>query len=115
MNEFATTLNNTDFATSVHKQYTCGICGRIHATVEERMKCEASCVEHKKKAEEAAKKKKLEEEKVVRKKEIEIKYKELANLVASFVKDYGSLQIGEKRLFDDDAFPSIGKVLGWWM
>lgn len=94
--------------------YCCAICGKGYETIEERAACETKCIADRKKAEEALKKQKLEEEKNERKKEIEVKWKELNELTSEYIKDYGSIQLGERRLFDDDFFPSINKVLGWW-
>ena len=47
------------------------------------------------------------------KEEIEKKYKELSTLVKNYINDYGSLQIGDTRYFDDN-MPTLSKLLGWW-
>ena len=94
-------------------QYHCAICGKAYDTIEERVSCETKCLASRKKAQEELKKKKLEEEKAARKDEIEKKYKELSALVNDYCKDYGSLQIGDTRYFDDN-MPTLSKLLGWW-
>lgn len=93
--------------------YTCGVCNKSFETIEERNTHEAKCLTDRKKAQVALEKKKLEEKKSTRKAEIEKKYKELATLVNDYCKDYGSLQIGESRYFEDD-YPTLSKLLGWW-
>lgn len=62
--------NNMKNDTKVNnKLYTCGICGKTFATIEERNVHEAQCIADRKKAEAALAKKKLEDEKLlVRKK-----------------------------------------------
>ena len=67
----------------------------------------------KEKAQAEIEKKRLEEEKPTRKAEIEKKYKELSTLVNDYCKDYGSLQLGESRYFEDN-FSTLSKLLGWW-
>ena len=96
------------------KTYTCDVCGKTYETVEERNACETKCLTERAKAEEALKKQKLEEEKNARYNEVETKWKELNKLTSEYIKDYGSIQLGERRLFDDDYFPNINKLLGWW-
>lgn len=93
--------------------YRCAICGKSYDTIDERVTCETKCLAARKKAQVELKKKKLEEEKATRKAEIEKKYKELSALVNDYCKDYGSLQIGDTRYFDDN-MPTLSKLLGWW-
>lgn len=93
--------------------YRCGVCGKSFETLEGRNACEAKCLKDRAKAEEALKKQKLEEEKIKSKNEIEAKYKELTAMVREHLNKFGSLQIGERNLFDDDAFPTISKILNW--
>lgn len=93
--------------------YRCAICGKAYDTIDERVACETKCLAARKKAQAELEKKKLEEEKVTRKAEIEKKFKELSNLVNDYCKDYGSLQLGESRYFDDN-LPTLSKLLGWW-
>lgn len=96
-----------------NKLYKCGICGKAFETIEERNVHETKCIAERKKAEAALAKKKLEDEKNTRKEEIDKKYNELRKLVNGYCKDYGSIQIGDSRYFDDN-FPSLSKLLGWW-
>ena len=93
--------------------YRCAICGKSYDTIDERVTCETKCLAARKKAQEELEKKKLEEEKTTRKAEIEKKFKELSNLVNDYCKDYGSLQLGESRYFEDN-LPTLSKLLGWW-
>lgn len=104
-------MDNTKFNNNV---YTCGVCGKTFEKIEDRNIHEAKCLAYRKKAEEACAKKKLEEEKNARKTEIEKKYKELGELMKKYCKDYGSLQLGDCRYFEDDNFPNLSKLLGWW-
>ncbi len=104
-------MDNTKFNNNI---YTCGVCGKTFEKIEDRNTHEAKCLADRKKAEEAFAKKKLEEEKNARKTEIEKKYKELGELMKKYCKDYGSLQLGDYRYFEDDNFPNLSKLLGWW-
>ena len=109
-------LNYGDYKTdevSNKMVYHCAICGKSYDTVDERVACETKCLAARKKAQAEIEKKKLEEKKNTRKAEIEKKYKELATLVNDYCKDYGSLQLGESRYFEDD-IPTLSKLLGWW-
>lgn len=109
-------LNYGDYKTdevSNKMVYHCAICGKPYDTVDERVACETKCLAARKKAQAEIEKKKLEEKKNTRKAEIEKKYKELATLVNDYCKDYGSLQLGESRYFEDD-ISTLFKLLGWW-
>ena len=109
-------LNYGDYKTdevSNKMVYHCAICGKSYDTVDERVACETKCLAARKKAQAEIEKKRLEEEKTTRKAEIEKKYKELSTLVNDYCKDYGSLQLGESRYFEDN-FPTLSKLLGWW-
>ena len=109
-------LNYGDYKTdevSNKMVYHCAICGKSYDTVDERVACETKCLAARKKAQAEIEKKKLEEKKNTRKAEIEKKYKELSALVNDYCKDYGSLQIGDTRYFDDN-MPTLSKLLGWW-
>lgn len=115
-------MNNLDKVTNdiattnkiTNNIYTCGVCNKSFETIEGRNAHEAKCLADRKKTQAALEKKKLEEKKSTRKAEIEKKYKELATLVNDYCKDYGSLQLGESRYFDDNNFPALSKLLGWW-
>ena len=109
-------LNYGDYKTdevSNKMVYHCAICGKPYDTVDERVACETKCLAARKKAQAEIEKKKLEEKKNARKAEIEKKYKELSTLVKNYINDYGSLQIGDTRYFDDN-MPTLSKLLGWW-
>ena len=109
-------LNYGDYKTdevSNKMVYHCAICGKPYDTVDERVACETKCLAARKKAQAEIEKKRLEEEKTTRKAEIEKKFKELSNLVNDYCKDYGSLQLGESRYFEDN-LPTLSKLLGWW-
>ena len=109
-------LNYGDYKTdevSNKMVYHCAICGKSYDTVDERVACETKCLAARKKAQAEIEKKKLEEKKNTRKTEIEKKYKELATLVNDYCKDYGFLQLGESRYFEDD-IPTLSKLIGWW-
>lgn len=109
-------LNYGDYKTdevSNKMVYHCAICGKPYDTVDERVACETKCLAARKKAQAEIEKKKLEEKKNTRKAEIEKKYKELSTLMKNYINDYGSLQIGDTRYFDDN-MPTLSKLLGWW-
>ena len=109
-------LNYGDYKTdgvSNKMVYHCAICSKHYDTVDERVACETKCLAARKRAQAEIEKKKLEEKKNTRKEEIEKKYKELSTLVKDYINDYGSLQIGDTRYFDDN-IPTLSKLLGWW-
>ena len=109
-------LNYGDYKTdgvSNKMVYHCAICGKPYDTVDERVACETKCLAARKKAQAEIEKKKLEEKKNTRKAEIEKKYNELSTLVKNYINDYGSLQIGDTRYFDDN-MPTLSKLLRWW-
>ena len=109
-------LNYGDYKTdevSNKMVYHCAICGKPYDTVDERVACETKCLAARKKAQAEIEKKKLEEKKNTRKADIEKKYKELSTLVKNYINDYGSLQIGDTRYFDDN-MPTLSKLLRWW-
>ena len=118
-NEKTTSTINKTFATNYGDSntnkvtYRCAVCGKSYDTIDERVTCETKCLAARKKAQAELEKKKLEEEKTTRKAEIEKKFKELSNLVNDYCKDYGSLQLGESRYFEDN-LPTLSKLLGWW-
>ena len=107
-------INNSKITGTNKVKYNCAICGKGYDTIDERVACETKCLADREKAQAALEKKKLEEKKSTRKAEIEKKYKELTTLVRDYCHDYGSLQLGESRYFDDDNFPALSKLLGWW-
>ena len=107
-------VNSLKITDTNKAQYNCAICGKSYDTIDERVACETKCLADRKKAQAALEKKKLEEKKSTRKTEIEKKYKELATLVRDYCHDYGSLQLGESHYFDDNNFPALSKLLGWW-
>lgn len=107
-------VNNSKITDTNKAQYNCAICGKSYDTIDERVACETKCLADRKKAQAALEKKKLEEKKSTRKAEIEKKYKELTTLVRDYCHDYGSLQLGESHYFDDNNFPALSKLLGWW-
>ena len=112
-NEKLNASSDCNVAKTNNVKYRCAICGNSYDTIDERVDCETKCLAARKKAQEELKKKKLEEEKTTRKAEIEKKFKELSNLVNDYCKDYGSLQLGESRYFEDN-LPTLSKLLGWW-
>lgn len=107
-------VNSLKITDTNKAQYNCAICGKSYDTIDERVACETKCLADRKKAQAALEKKKLEEKKSTRKTEIEKKYKELTTLVRDYCHDYGSLQLGESHYFDDNNFPALSKLLGWW-
>lgn len=107
-------VNSLKITDTNKAQYNCAICGKSYDTIDERVACETKCLADRKKAQAALEKKKLEEKKSTRKAEIEKKYKELTTLVRDYCHDYGSLQLGESHYFDDNNFPALSKLLGWW-
>lgn len=96
-------------------QYKCSICGKVYDKAIDRANCELNCYKKQQEDENKVAEAKKAAEKDARKAEIKNKYKELITLVNNYCKDYGSLQLGEARYFDDDNFPTLSKPFGWWL
>lgn len=86
--------------------YKCGICNKAYNSIEERTKCEQTCL--KKQAEEAAKAAELkkQKEKEGRKAELDAELKYAAELLSNYIKDYGSYNC-ENLLDNIEKFPYI--------
>ena len=69
--------------------YKCGICGKEHDTVYDRMNCEMECVRKQQEEERAAAEAKRQEEKKIRKAEVDEAFIHLYKLATAFVNDYG--------------------------
>ena len=116
MNEFKKNLKANVADEAI---YVCGICGKPYSTIEERMACEKKCYDERKAAIEALKKQRLEEEREARKAEIDVKAKELEELVRKFIKDYGYIQLHSAINLNkigselDSAF-DFDKMFGEW-
>lgn len=75
--------------------YKCGICGKEHQNVLDRAKCEIACTER---AEAEAKKKaeeKMADDKKMRKAAIDESIKRTAEMIDSFVSDYGHYEYND--------------------
>ena len=116
MNEFKKKLNTNEATSEDAPIYVCGICGKAHRTIEDRMACESKCYEERKKAEEALKKQQLAKEQAKRKDEIETRYAELRQLIKSYCNDYGYLSLHNISFDDgrDEDFINGTNLLGWW-
>lgn len=86
MNEFMNELKKD----SPNPTYSCGICGKIHTSIEQRMECEQKCLAERKKAEAALAKQKLDEEKAKDRKEILDLYNTLEDKLSKYLKKYGN-------------------------
>ena len=115
MNEFKKKLNINEAPTEDAPVYVCGICGKPHYTIEDRMACESKCYEERKKAEEALKKQQLAKEQTKRKEEIETRYAELRQLMKNYCDDYGYLALNNASFNDSIDDLIVGaNLLGWW-
>lgn len=69
--------------------YKCGICGKEHPSVYDRMNCEMACVKKQQEEERIAEEAKRKEEQKARKSEVDKALEHLHELVSAYVKDYG--------------------------
>lgn len=69
--------------------YKCGICGKEHPSVQERMNCEMACVRKQQEEERKAAEAKKKEEQKIRKEEVDAALRNLHKLVSAYVEDYG--------------------------
>ena len=92
--------------------YCCSYCDKEYESPVDRAKCEITCAKKIELEAEKLRKENLEKEKDARMKEIEQKGKEYYDLIRSYIRDYGSINLGYA---DDETFPALSKILGkWW-
>ena len=85
-------------------QYKCGVCGKVHDTIEDRMKCEMSCINRQKELERKAEAAKKKAEKEARKKELDEAIKHTSKLLEAWNKDYGFYRMIDDSLTTSEAF-----------
>lgn len=73
-------------------QYTCAICKTNYDTIQERARCEMSCVKKIEEEERKAAEIKKQEEQAARKAEVDNAYKAFVELAKSYANDYGSYE-----------------------
>ena len=98
---------NNIFAKPVYK---CAICGNTHETVQDRMKCEMTCLKKQQEEEKAAAEAKKKAEKDGRYNEVNAALDNAYALINKYVEDYGSFEYGGKYkgldILNMDLFPS---------
>lgn len=91
-------------------QYVCAICGKPYSTVQERAKCEMTCVKRIEAEEKKAAEAKKKAEQDVRSAEVTKAIENAYTLLTKYIKDYGPYQYnGDIKEFDMnilDYFPS---------
>ena len=75
--------------------YKCGICGKEHSSVYDRMNCEMACVKKQQEEERKAAEAKEKEEQKARKAEVDAAFTKLYDLVGAYVRDYGHYEYGD--------------------
>ena len=75
--------------------YKCGICGKEHSSVYDRMNCEMACVKKQQEEERKAAEEKKKAEQKARKTEVDEALEHLHELVSTYVKDYGHYEYGD--------------------
>ena len=86
-------------------RYKCGICGKSHFSVYDRMNCEMSCVKKQQEEERKAAEEKKAAEQKMRKDAVDEAIKRAAKLQNDYVKDYGSYEY-KGELIDNIFLPS---------
>ena len=86
--------------------YKCGICGNEFASVQERMNCEMACVKKQKEEEKNAAEAKKQAEQKARKEEIDAALKNLRNLLANYINEYGHYEYEEDNEIGNFHLPS---------
>lgn len=74
--------------------YKCGICGKEHLSVYDRMNCEMVCVKKQQEEERKAAEAKKKEEQKLRKTAVDEAFENLNKLISAYVKDYGHYEYG---------------------
>jgi hypothetical protein len=74
-------------------KYQCAICGKNYNTIEERIKCESTCLAEHKAAEEKKQREILETEKQTRYDHIKGLLSEVNDEIKSYLDDYGTFRI----------------------
>lgn len=75
--------------------YKCGICGKEHSSVYDRMNCEMACVKKQQEEERKVAEAKKKEEQMLRKKVVDEAFENLHRLVTDYVKDYGHYEYAD--------------------
>lgn len=75
--------------------YQCGICGKEHQSVYDRMNCEMECVKRQQEEERKAAEEKQRAEQKSRKDEVDKALEHLHALVSAYVKDFGNYEYGD--------------------
>ena len=117
----ACTSDNTNFdsTTSAYNpsgiyagpKYECGVCGTIHDTIEDRAKCEMTCLKKQEEERKLAAEKKKKEEKAARKKEVDDAIKHAQELINKYTADYGMYKIHTNTVDFDDSFRTLLRML----
>ncbi|MGN5457052.1 MAG: hypothetical protein ACI4XN_13730 [Candidatus Kurthia intestinigallinarum] len=80
--------------------YKCGICGKEHPSIAERMKCEQACLKKKEEEEKQAIEAKKKAEKDARAAEVTQAIEHAAELLNKYINDFGSYSYDGKKLND---------------
>lgn len=75
-----------------NKEYKCAVCGKMHANIVERARCEIACTEKKEEEERLAALRKKEAEYKTRKEEVDNAFKTAYELREKFCADYGTYE-----------------------
>lgn len=90
--------------------YKCAICGNAYETIQERIKCETTCLKKQQEEEKAAAEAKKKAEKDSRYKEVNAALDNAYALLNKYIEDYGSFEYGGKYegldIFNMDLFPN---------
>ena len=78
--------------------FKCGICQKVYSDVEERMHCEAKCLQERKDAERRLEARRLLEEQKTRQQEVSDSYRKYVELREAYLNDYGTSYIPDVGL-----------------
>ena len=83
--------------------YKCAICGKTHESIEQRAKCEMTCLEKMKEAEAKAAAEKKAKEQAIRKQEVDDAFDFAYKLKKKYIEDYGHYTT-VREIEDNDVF-----------
>lgn len=111
MNNFKNSLHNETSTTAFKPMYKCGVCGVVHDSILKRAKCEIECSKKAEEAEKKAAEEKKKLEQAARKKEVDEAVVKAQELIAHYMKDYGSYQYMSDDTFEDPLFCGLLRLL----
>lgn len=101
---------------AVQPKYKCGICDKIHDSIEQRMLCEQKCLTKQKEEAKKALEEKRKNEEIARHKEVCEAIDRTEELIEAFIEDYGYFKYSapvQDKLETEAEVIDLLKTFGW--